>query len=100
MQVTLPIQGDTIELRSPKGRDLRKVANSVQEGATSFDLMYTVITILATPEVTVDQLDEMDAQDVQALVEAVRTFRVFSASPKEQPKPEHPQQPLPELATA
>lgn len=64
-----------LELRRPKGKDLRKLP---AEPATGDVLNLGASLAGVTPSV----IDEMDAQDVMALVEVVQSFLSRSVSGK------------------
>ena len=77
---TLPVCGDELTLRSPKGRDLKAIARrskaleSDPEG-TELDLTFGILSLLSDkPE---DYFLELDGVDVEAAGKLLTSFRVF-----------------------
>lgn len=82
--VKLPVSGQEIELRSPKGRDLKQIElMSADTSVGQIGIAMALTVSLAVSKVdqeplNLEALDDMDAEDFLALSEAVSSFRVFS----------------------
>ena len=75
--IVLPYSNDVYTLREPNGKDLRLLANMVKD-KNEVESVYVLITYLASPALTMDDIDEMDAEDVTALMTAIKSKRAFS----------------------
>lgn len=73
----LPFSQKEYDLRDPIGKDLREIAKNASKDLSEFDLALGLITILAEPAITMDELDLMDAEDVTALMSAIKSKRAF-----------------------
>lgn len=81
--IKLPVSGQTLEFRSPKGKDLRAIDRQTSvEDITDLDTMFFMAGLLSTSELTTETLDEMDAEDVAAVGRVITSFPVFSGKSK------------------
>lgn len=76
-EIILPYSEAIYSLRDPKGKDLRSLASMVKD-KNEVESVYVLITHLAEPKLTMEDLDMMDAEDVTTLMTAIKSLRAFS----------------------
>jgi len=78
--VELPVSGQQLKLRPPKGKDLKTLEKAAKNpDVTNIDLMATLVSVLSTPEVSIETLMDLDAEDLMAAGEALSHFRALSS---------------------
>lgn len=78
LEVTLPSDGRTVTVRSPRGKDLKVIQRLGKTEDTSIGLV--MVAIAALSDLTVAELDELPADDLGVLGKALEHFSVFSTS--------------------
>ena len=78
----LPVSGEEVGLRAPKGKDLKALDAflGTQSGAANMAAVYFLATQLSDGRLTGEALDELDAEDLLAIAGVINSFRCFKLS--------------------
>lgn len=76
--VTLPASKLEVELRHPKGKDLKAIDQYAKTATGDVDMLFFMAVLLSVqPRLDTETLDEMDAQDVTELGRVIGNFPAF-----------------------
>lgn len=80
----LPVSGEQIRLRNPKGKDLRAIDSKLKgQELGGIELTYFLAQQLCTShDLSEAKLDDMDGEDLVALAGVINSFRAFSTAIK------------------